>query len=382
METLDFLKHWSKKESPDEALARLEDRFKIKIKKYDDRVTLNYDQINSPKMETIVRECRGLILSYPDFDVLCRSFDRFFNYGEGFETLDFPFEQSIIYEKLDGSLTHLYYDNKVWGVSSRSMAFAEGPTSYGSNTFRDVFCKAVRCEDKDLNGLFEDVLKDYQGFTWIFEMTSPETRVVKSYPDTAVYLTAVRDKISGRFIAPESMVHVFTDAGIPVRLPQVFDLSSLEDLMEVMKGFNAVDEGFVCYHAQTGRRVKVKNPAYLAIAHMRDNGMINPGRIIALVTMNETDEYFAYFPDDKEYFIPYQNAYRKLIYEAEVLWEKTKDIERQKEFALAVKDSPISAILFRLRKNMERNTDQTIAEIINTFAEKQKEKLIERFLEL
>ena len=61
---------------------KLTDVYGIKVKDYPEQklVVLNYDQINSPKMEPIVQECRGLILDYA-LNVVCRPFDRFFNYG-------------------------------------------------------------------------------------------------------------------------------------------------------------------------------------------------------------------------------------------------------------------------------------------------------------
>ena len=48
----------------------------------DPLVILNYDQIESPKTNTIVRECRALTLETTNFDVVARSFSRFFNWGE------------------------------------------------------------------------------------------------------------------------------------------------------------------------------------------------------------------------------------------------------------------------------------------------------------
>jgi hypothetical protein len=53
------------------------------VKSYDCGISkLNYDQIESAKAHPVVMECRGLILSYPHGEVVARSFDRFFNYGE------------------------------------------------------------------------------------------------------------------------------------------------------------------------------------------------------------------------------------------------------------------------------------------------------------
>lgn len=45
-------------------------------------VILNYNQIESPKRNSIVRECRGLVLEVGTWNVVARSFQRFFNFGE------------------------------------------------------------------------------------------------------------------------------------------------------------------------------------------------------------------------------------------------------------------------------------------------------------
>jgi tRNA splicing ligase len=60
------------------------DPYYIDIREYDSGlVVLNYNQINSPKLDPIVRECRGLILDRNSgYSVVARSFDWFWNYGE------------------------------------------------------------------------------------------------------------------------------------------------------------------------------------------------------------------------------------------------------------------------------------------------------------
>ena len=63
-------------------LRNLEKQFGVIVTRYDDRIVLNYSHIESPKQHYICDECRGLILSYLDYKVLCRPFDRFYNLHE------------------------------------------------------------------------------------------------------------------------------------------------------------------------------------------------------------------------------------------------------------------------------------------------------------
>lgn len=68
-------------------LDSLTKEFGIKVKEYEEQglFVLNYDQIASPKMDAIVQECRGLIID-KNTEVVCRPFDRFFNYGKQKQT--------------------------------------------------------------------------------------------------------------------------------------------------------------------------------------------------------------------------------------------------------------------------------------------------------
>ena len=73
MKTIEYIKK--------NGIESLKSEFGINVKEYDDLFVLNYDQIESPKTHPIVQECRSLILD-KQFNVVSRSFDRFFNFGE------------------------------------------------------------------------------------------------------------------------------------------------------------------------------------------------------------------------------------------------------------------------------------------------------------
>src|SRR3990167_2341729 len=69
------------------------------------RVILNYNQITSPKLNDMVKEARGLVLDARTWDIVARSFPRFFNLGEVHtEDEKFVWENSSATHKEDGSL--------------------------------------------------------------------------------------------------------------------------------------------------------------------------------------------------------------------------------------------------------------------------------------
>jgi len=331
----------------DHSYAQLEEEFAIQISDYEDRIALNYHQIDSykQKFHPLVMECRGLILSKPDHRVLCRSFDRFWNYGEDPNSDKFDITKASVSDKVDGSLCNVYHDGAKWQVATRKMAFAEGPVPNKKNTYADIFKEALGCDPDDC---FSHISKD---MTIIFEMVSPETRVVTPYKDKAVYLLDVRNRDTGLYLGRENTYYWVIPKEAKWLYPKDHKFKTWEEVIEASKVLPALEEGYV---AQIGSwRIKVKNPAYLAIAHLRENGAITEKRVVKLVFMQDHSEYLLHFPEDKPEFDPYIEAYQRMIDDIHWCSHHYMKIEDQKEFALKVKDRPAAGVLFGLRKGRD-----------------------------
>ena len=375
MKVIEFLENHS--------LEDLKENYGIQVQEYDDRVVLNYHMIDSPKRHDITVECRGLILRKPAFwkgvktagwKVLARSFDRFFNYGEcgpsyqGYQNSLLHRPDVIFLEKLDGSLMNIHHDGVRWNVSSRGMAFAEGPTPQ-DNTFKDVFERALGCTVEER---FRDAEKNR---SYVFELTSPETRVVKPYKQDEVTMLAVRS-LEGdcrEYTWPE-VEAIAREMGFKV--PKKYTFYTMKEVLESLKALPELDEGYVArLDMKDGSvfRVKVKNPKYVAIAHLRGNGAVSLKRVALLVWMGDYEEYLKHFPEDRKVFDPYISAYDKMKEMVRDLSERYMSIQDQKEFALNVKDTPVAGILFALRKGKsfeeveEKMFDSTKHEILNAF---------------
>ena len=77
-------------------------------------IQLKYSQLESKMSERIVQECRGLILDEAnDWAIVCYPFDKFFNYSES-NAVKLNWDNSEIFEKLDGSLMMLYFYDNQW----------------------------------------------------------------------------------------------------------------------------------------------------------------------------------------------------------------------------------------------------------------------------
>jgi len=355
-------------------LEKLKEELKIEVNNtYTDRITLNYDQIESPKHHPVIKECRGLILSWPNLDVLARSFDRFYNYSEDPNSKDFPIDKCWVMEKVDGSLISVYWDGQDWCCSTRKMAFAEGTTKIDNYTFRSLFVTAIGAE---LNVAFSNCNKDC---TYVFELVSPLTRVVKRYPDILCYALAVRNRVTGIFDPIILGINKLLAISVKVLKPAIFKFDDIDKVINTANSLPIEDEGYVCTYEDlienTVWRIKVKNKGYLAIAHMRGNGELSTKRIAYLVLKNETDEYLGMFPEDKQFFQPYFDAFEKVKKLIEELREKVKGITDQKEYAMIVKDTPAAGIMFCLKKGM------TLNDIFEKMSDNSREELLNKFVE-
>lgn len=324
------------------SISKLIENYSIKVREYDNYgiIILNYSMIDSPKLDPIVRECRSLILeNKAPYNVVSRSFDRFFNYGECPDTNKFNLNTAILWEKIDGSIINVYRYNNTWNISTRSMAVGEATTPIGDN-FANIFKSVVNL---DVFNKYNDDNK-----TFIFELVSPLTRIVKPYKESDVYLLSVRCKNTGKEATLEELHNYSKELNI--KLPKYYKFVDYDSIVASFKDIDAFDEGYVAIDFTNHHRIKIKNPSYLAIANLRENGAISEKRLVHLVFAGDTEEYLNIFPEDTDIFEPYIKAFTLLLSDIHDNYTKYKNIDNQKEFALAIKNLHYKSILFQMRK--------------------------------
>lgn len=322
-------------------IQKLNEEFGIMVKFYEEGLyVLNYDQINSPKAHPIVVECRGLIIDH-DFNIVSRSLDRFFNFGEQPDTQShLDWSKAECAEKVDGSLIKIYNWKGDWYCSTRGTAFAESNVNGFPLTFKDLVLKALDCNEQEFQNRCDFWLDT--GITYVCEVTAVENRVVTRYDGYNLWSLTARNTQTGEFVKDGSIYN------IGVKKIKSFSFGSVEDCIDTAKGLPNLEEGYVVY--QDGKPVcKVKSPAYVAVHHIRGEGL-SPKRIMQLVLINEQEEYLNYFPEDENFFTPYVEALSYLLRRINTEWAQYGDIQDQKEFALWVKDLPFSAVLFQTKQ--------------------------------
>ena len=325
---------------------KLKEEFGIKTTHYpeDDLHVLNYSQIDSPKTHPIVLECRGLVLDY-DLNIVARTFDRFFNYGEAGTEI----HSGKVFawgDKKDGSFIKVYMHGGVWKLGTRGTAFAEANVGFEDGlTFLKLAYRAAGVKsDYEFNQLCKDSWF-VPGVTYMFELTARENRVVTQYETPELTFLGARENQTGAYL-PYSETHarmnpVFKHLSIVVGTP--------EEMVGAANNLKNLEEGYVGY--QDGAPImKIKADAYVAVHHLRGEGL-NPKRISELVATGEQDEYLTYFPEDAKHIDPYTDAEATMLFLAEEAYNANCEIVEQKAFALKVKDIPNHDLMFMARRN-------------------------------
>ena len=364
------------------SLEELKETYGVEAKVYDDCVLLNYSQIDSPKEEMLVRECRGLILSKDYKHILCKSFTRFFNYGECQKSQEgFSFNDAVVYEKVDGSIIRIWWNHFIrnWCIASRGMAYAEGLTSTAIHTFHEC---VMKCFGEGEWEKFCSYLNP--NFTYVFEFVSPENRVVKSYgSDYHLYFLACFDNRTGKEERGQeeignTVIELLGEFD-NIRHPKVYSLKNYSEIVDFMSSLDTMDEGFVVYDKKSGIRVKIKNPSYLAIASKRMNGGLTENAIIDMVYANETAEYLTYFHEDFHLIEPYMEAYERMMNLIHKVWNDvrfmdTSDAEGRKMYASRVKEYPFSGLLFSMKDGKE------MKDILARMSDNSKKSMLLKFM--
>jgi len=330
METLKFLNKFG--------IEKLQEEFAIKVsvdERFPDLYVLNYNQIDSPKNHPIVKECRSLVVGSEDgvsFNTVSRAFDRFFNQGENGE--DFDLSKVKLCEKVDGSLVSVFYTEKYgWLYRTKSMIMPELSAQGWDRTWKDLIETCLGWKGFDISLLDPE-------YTYIFEVVGRENRVVVNYKQEESYLLAVRENLTGAY--KEAVNTTFKQS-------RTYSFNSTEECMKSLKELPNLEEGYVGY-IDNIPVVKIKSPQYLAAHRLRGEGL-TPKRIIEMVVINEYDEYFAVFPEDKPHFEKYIKAWGRLHEVVVLQYEQNSHIEDKKVFALNIKDLFFSGVLFQAKQS-------------------------------
>lgn len=339
----------------DKGVQALTDELGIKTRVDGDFLTLNYCQINSPKTDPVVMECRGLTLHKDTFEVISRGMDRFFNLGEALNvTPEINWAECQVFEKLDGSFIKIYKYKGKWYIATRGTPNAETDCMGYGITFKELVLKALECNDDEEFQEYCDLMCLNPEVTYMFELTCVENRVVKHYTGyNLTFLCARYNMVEYEYsyCSDSERRWIFSHINPENKFKNAkrFSFGNETECLEACKVLKDLDEGYIVY--QNGVPVtKIKSPAYVAIHHIRGEGL-NNRRCIELVLSGEVDEYLSYFETDRHILEKYIDAYTALKCDILTVHLAVKGIEDQKEFAKAVAKYDFKACLFMARRD-------------------------------
>ena len=296
-----------------------------------------YDQIDSPKLDPVVRWARGTVLEDKTWKLVAQSMPRFFNMGENRPEWDsFDWQNFVSTEKMDGSLLIVYhYNDKLMVNTSGSFG---GKIAKSEVTFEEVFKSCVDVEKLDKN------------LTYVFELCTPYNKVVRNYTTPIARMITV-------FCGQNEFAHLeASKEALKVGILQVDTIkeirqkSDLDYFLMAKESSDPTYEGVVIRDGN-GVRFKCKTRTYLGFHHMHDDGAEGSyKRILPFIMAGECSEVKAYFPELTEKIDKGNEKYTSAINSLNDLFDKTKDITDQKQFAMAIKDHPLKSILFTMRK--------------------------------
>lgn len=318
----------------------LEEQLGIKANFHEDgRVILNYSQIDSPKLNSIVRECRGLVLDRKH-NLVAKSFNRFFNWNEGTknEMDNFDWKNCKITHKEDGSFLLLYYWLGRWHINTRN-SYGNGLVNDSGYTWRDLFKRA----SKDF--VFYDKLDENLCYT--FELCSPYNQVVKVYPEPKLFLLSA-------FRGEEELTHDAVEAiasDLSISRPETVSFDDPLEVASYIANKAITERGFEGTVARDSKntRFKQKAESYLLLHRLSNNGnIVSTKNLVDIILKGEEDEMITYFPFIKDRLLELKEKFNKLVNDLDNIFYCHWDQVSRKRFAEEVKKHPLSCVLFSI----------------------------------
>ena len=338
---------------------------KIKVK-YDKNglAIFNYE-VAADFFNEIVQEARGIIIDMNELEVVCFPFRKFGNLTEEYaDKIDWS--SARVLEKEDGSITKLFwnkYEDK-WQWATNSMIDAREATceSVLSNSFYDIIKKCKNLKDIDLNALNKD-------YTYIFELTSPENKVVIRYPEYKLYHIGTRNNKTGQEY----------EVNIDIEKPKTYEIKNIDEALEFVSKMNTEDrvehEGFVVVD-KNYNRIKIKSPEYVFWHHLSNGVGFSKTKVLELLRSDDFDlkTMVKNYPEYREVFDFYIKETEKLEKDVTKYIENVRRLyeengNNKKELALAIKDDKFSGLGFKSIGN-EKDAKTLLAEMTRAKYEK------------
>jgi RNA ligase len=242
-----------------------------------------FPAVDTP-LDAIRRECRG-ILFYPDGRIMSRRLHKFFNVNERDETAAHLIDLGrphVILEKLDGSMiTPVFTEAGVrWGTKM-------GLTDVGMGA--EVFV----AQHPQYQELALQCLEG--GQTPIFEWCTRKQRIVVDYPDDRLVLIAIRDNITGEYMAYPYLQFIGEQYGIEVVKAYAGTTENMQHLIDETRGAEGIEGWIIRF--DDGQMLKVKGEWYVRI-HKAKDALVHEKNVVEMLVNEAVDDVKGFLLDE------------------------------------------------------------------------------------
>jgi hypothetical protein len=330
------------------------------------KFSLNYDQIETKDGDRLAEGCRGLILRTADGRVpsksevvgetvcLARPMDRFYNFGQGGASkVDFEDPETMYFEKLDGTLIILYFDDikKDWCVATRSVPEANLPIDgYSNYDFRKLFIEAFeKTSGFSWMHFTEIVLPAHLGRTFCFELLTPFNQIVVQHEKMKVVLLTARNNKTG-IEDSRTVLEGLAEKDFNVPVTPCFQFDSAEKLIEFVNARPGREYEGIVVCDKNHRRLKVKSLAYVASSRAKDLGG-RPRNLLELILNEQIDDVLTLLTEPQQkmvadmrealrlWIVRYDEAFDDCMASVKVMGVMSEKVTR-KQFVNAVQSRP------------------------------------------
>ena len=312
----DYLTGFIKKypDSFEEELAKAP--YAVKVKRHPKRpnlVMFRYSQFESDFTNPIVRCCRGSVydisplpngtpISGDGEDIIVRPylmpFFKFNNYGEkSADPIDW---NSTLYvrDKLDGSLLKLLKEpggSDLWTTNGSFDIHVEVPELFPAPTDENLPPPYTFASLRDyaLRGHEEEVKRLPEGWTFMFELTSPYNKIIVPYRETKLTLLGCRDQ-QGLEHTPEWAAETF---GLSFATPQIYQFKNIDEVIAYCKSVDTNDREGVVVQDGNFNRIKIKTEHYISLFYLKGDDHFSDSRVFEAIKQGSIDDALASWPE-------------------------------------------------------------------------------------
>jgi RNA ligase len=304
---------------------------RVEVRQEGNLMLLNYEEdIPNLAWNDFNRQCRGLILDIAQKTLVAHPYDKFFPLDSHPDTQFNTLPLSSGYEiaiKYDGTMITTFSYKNVIRFATRS-AFDNTQIKMAQQLYNKRYPQLKQI--------------DLSQYTLIFELVSPQNRIIVSYDESDLILLCVRKLVNNHLLSYSQTIEFAKRYDLkPVSLLQ-------QDFMSVLKiakeGSNhAIEEGWVIRFGN-GLYVKLKTWQYIAYWHIQRRGLTKKRLTnrYCQMSLKEWSEFLESLPpvfrEAVEQFGQDLQAridlFSEKIYEE---YEKFSQIESQKAFAMTIK---------------------------------------------